>query len=170
MASTAKRRPKAGPTVEEALRDLVKLLPQVIGGFKRAGAATPAPLREMFMSASLKPRHIPALAVVAIDGPLSVSDLASKLDVTLTSASLLVSELSRNGLVDRREDEADRRRTIVSLSAQHREPVEAWLADRFVPLRRTLEALDPPARATFIRALALLESELRAACPRGARC
>ena len=170
MASTRTRSQQRPPSVDEALREVLKLLPQIVGGVKRVGGPPPQVLRDVFVSASLGPRHIPALAVIALDGPLSVSALAAKLEIPLTSASLMVGELSRTGLVERREDEADRRRTIVSVAPQYREPIEGWLAERSLPVRRALAALAPGDRAAFIEGLRALEAELRTAAREGTGC
>jgi DNA-binding MarR family transcriptional regulator len=40
----------------------------------------------------------------------------------------MVGELSRKGVVERREDDADRRRTLVSIAAANQAAVDAWLA------------------------------------------
>ena len=48
-------------------------------------------------------------------GPLTVSELASRLDLTLPTVSGVLADLDRAGLVDRQPDPADRRRTIVEL-------------------------------------------------------
>ncbi len=149
------------PSVEEGVRELMKLLPQVMGGLKRSGAPTPPGLVERFQQTSLGPRHIPALAYLAVDGPLSVTELRDRLGVTLTTASLMVTELNRQGLVDRREDDADRRRTIVSIAAEYREAVDGWLASRAEPVRCTLERLSPEARGHFVGAMRILDEELQ---------
>ena len=170
MASTGTRSKQRPPSVDEALREVLKLLPQIVGGVKRAGGPPPQVLRDMFVSTSLGPRHIPALAVIALDGPLSVSELAAKLETPLTSASLMVGELARTGLVERREDETDRRRTIASVAPQYREAIDGWLAERAAPVRRALAALAPGERAAFIEGLRLLEAELHAAAGEGRGC
>ena len=62
------------------------------------------------------PRHIMALFHLAVSGPMSVSELATHLGVTLTTASLSVTQMAAAGLVIREEDPTDHRRTIVSIS------------------------------------------------------
>ncbi len=62
------------------------------------------------------PRHIIALSHIVIFQPISVSDLAVHLHVSLATTSNLVSQLSNGGLVDRTEDPNDHRRTLVTLS------------------------------------------------------
>jgi len=47
---------------------------------------------------------------------------------TNATVSLMVGDLSRKGVVQRSEDEADRRRTIVAIAGEARADVDAWLA------------------------------------------
>jgi DNA-binding MarR family transcriptional regulator len=71
----------------------------------------------------------------------------------------MVGELSRAGLLERAEDETDRRRTIVRLNEDYREGFDAWLQERLDPFRRTLERLSPRARACFIDGWRILGEE-----------
>jgi len=57
-----------------------------------------------------------------------------------------VGELSKAGLVERREDERDRRRTIVSLTEEIRKIAEPRIQEHLQPFKRTLERLSPAAR------------------------
>lgn len=149
---------RGAPSVDDDLRELLKLLPRVMAGLKRS--ALPAEVRALFGETSLGPRHIPALAFLLYDGPMAVSELAARLGVTLTTASLMVSELDRHGLASRREDEHDRRRTIVAIPDTKRPVIEGWLGSRAEPMRRTLERLPPDQRRAFLHAMRLLEQEL----------
>ena len=63
------------------------------------------------------------------------------------------------GLRERHEDEADRRRTIVSLPETVRGPAAKLAQARLEPLRRTLEQLSPTARRHFIQGLRILSRE-----------
>jgi DNA-binding MarR family transcriptional regulator len=61
-----------------------------------------------------------ALQHVAVAGPLSIAQLQKRLARAQASTSQLVTQLERRGLVVRRADPVDRRRTIVALSARGR--------------------------------------------------
>jgi len=71
----------------------------------------------------------------------------------------MVGELSRAGLLERAEDEQDRRRTIVRVSDAYREGVAGWLQERLEPIRRTLQRLTPEQRASFLTGWRILEQE-----------
>ncbi len=150
--------------VEEAVRRLIRSLPDISAGFKRT--AVPDELRPLFSSSSMGPRHIPALAYLLADGTMSVSQLAERLGVTTTTASLMATQLAEHGLVLRAEDPADRRRTLVSIAPDRVEAVQRWLGQRAEPIRRTVQRLDGADRAVLVAALDVLADELRAQ-PRG---
>ena len=84
---------------------------------------------------------MPALLAVAAAGPLSVSELARRLGLGLSTTSAIVGQLSRAGLLERAEDDADRRRTIVRLHEDYSTALGAWLKQALAPLRGTLERL-----------------------------
>ena len=145
------------PSLEDDLRILVLLFPQVMSAFKRT--ALPE-ARTIFADAALGPRHLTPIAHLLHDGPMTVNQLARRLGLAPATTSLLVGELSRSGLVDRREDETDRRRTIVSVADAYRVRLERWLSGG-EPMRRTLEQLSANERRAFVKALRILEEQLR---------
>src|ERR1700746_3127222 len=84
---------------------LMQLFPRVVRGMRRwHDRAAPAP-------SPLSPRHVAALEQIR-GGPLTVGELASRLDLTLPTVSGVLADLDRAGLVERRPDPADRRRTL----------------------------------------------------------
>lgn len=145
-----------GLSVDEAVRTLLLLMPRVIGRAKRS--RTPARLEEYHLA----PRHLSLLAYLFYDGPLSVNELAARLEVVPATVSLLVSELNRSGVVDRKEDDTDRRRKIVSIAQEHTEAVRCWLENGIHAWRTALEPLSGAERQTFVDTLRSYESELMA--------
>jgi DNA-binding MarR family transcriptional regulator len=146
-------------SIEEELREFVRRIRPVVAALKHSGPA-PAGFKEAFARNSLGPRHVPALIALALEDGLSVSDLAELIGLTLSTTSLLVGELSRAGLVDRAEDEDDRRRTIVRLNERYQADARAWLQERLEPFRRTLQRLTVAQRAGFLQGWRILEEEL----------
>lgn len=71
--------------------------------------------------------------MLLLDGPLTVNDLAGKLGVAPTTVSLLVGDLSRKGVLERREDDTDRRRRIIDISTDSRPAIEQWLSPALRP-------------------------------------
>jgi DNA-binding MarR family transcriptional regulator len=141
-------------------------MPRVFRGLRHGSAERSAPdatrgpsPAELFKGGGLGPRHIPVVVVLMLDGPMSVSDLAHRLGLSLATVSLMASELARAGLVERHEDERDRRRTMVSMSERHRVRFEPFVRDRIAPLRRALERMPAEIRAAFIQGWRLLAEE-----------
>jgi DNA-binding MarR family transcriptional regulator len=156
--SAANTRAQQVKTVEHDLDELLSLLWQTMRGLKRV-SPPPQKLRDVAQRASLGQRHMPAILAVASAGPLSVSELARRLGLSLSTTSAIVGELSRAGLLERAEDDADRRRTIVRLHKDYGQPLSKWLAEAQAPVRRTLERLSPRARAQFIEGWRILHEE-----------
>jgi DNA-binding MarR family transcriptional regulator len=142
----------------EQLHELVRLL-ALVSRRVRGGRNVPEPLREAFQQGSLGPRHMPILFSLARQPAASVGDLAARFGLAPATVSLLVNDLSRVGLVERREDDRDRRRTMVSVSEEHRRLLLRLADERTGLIRRTLARLEPDARAHFAEGLRILAEE-----------
>src|SRR6201986_4630725 len=101
---------------------LIQLFPRVTRGMRRwQDRAAPAPV-----PSPLSPRHVAALEEIR-GGPLTVGELASRLGLTLPTGSGVLADLDRAGLVERRPDPADRRRTIGQIVPGQATPLGDWL-------------------------------------------
>lgn len=141
----------AGLSVDDGTRTMLLLMPRLVGRAKRI------PVPEQLQSLDLAPRHLSLFAYLLFDGPLGVNELASRLEVAPTTVSLMVGELSRKGILERREDDADRRRTIVSIADASLPAVDAWLAKGARAWRAALEPLTPEQRRMFVETLLAYE-------------
>ena len=146
---------EAGGSAHSALcLRLMQLFPRVARGMRRwqdhAAPLAPAPLG---------PRHVAALEQLR-GGPLTVSELAARLGLTLPTVSGVLADLGRAGFVDRTPDPADRRRTIVAIPPAQRALVGEWLDGAASPMARVLDRLDPAEQQAFLKAMDLLEAEL----------
>lgn len=145
--------------------ELAAMLPQLAALVKTAQKSThqvPPALKAVWTKYALAPRHMNALLSLALAGPISVGDLGARLGVGLPTASLLVGELSRVGLVERTEDEDDRRRTLVDLAPAHRQAIRSFLTKKRDLVRGALEPLEPRERAALAKGLRALISALEA--------
>jgi DNA-binding MarR family transcriptional regulator len=157
---TETRAPAKGATDAEA-REVLALLSTVIQGFKSHGKGREKPdeMTKLFESGELGERHVNPLLVLTLEGPLSVSELAGRIGLTLGTTSLLVGELSRAGLAERREDDADRRRTIVSIGDEQLKVMKPMVQETLAPLRRALDRMKPAERRHFVEGLGILAEE-----------
>ena len=72
----------------------------------------------------------------------------------------MLADLDRAGLVQRRPDPADRRRTIVQIIPAQATLIRHWLDGAATPLARVLDKLTPGEQEAFLKAMDLLETEL----------
>jgi DNA-binding MarR family transcriptional regulator len=143
-----------GLSKTEAVRALLLLLPRVIGRAKRAK------IPEELSCFSLAPRHLSLFSYLQFDGPMPVNELAKRLEVAPATVSLMISELSRKGLLERREDEKDRRRTIVSIAPDRKDAVEQWIASTARAWQAAMDPLTDEQRQFFVDTLSRFEREL----------
>ncbi len=137
---------------------LAPLLPQLVLAYQRRAGDIPAALRE---AGQLGQRHVGMLIMLAIGGPLSVSELAQRSGMTVAHASLVVGELAKAGLVTREHDERDRRRILVSLSDTAKPAVAEMRHRNAEPVIEFLRELDEARAEEFIGTLSLLLTHLR---------
>ena len=126
------------------------------------------PPKDVLKRHALAPRHLIVLAYLALAGPMSVSDLAGRMGVALTTASLQVGELATLGLVTRSEDTEDHRRTIVSVSLTNQSDIGRLLETRLAQLRRAAEQMGPERLAALTTGLGVLVAELAHQLPASA--
>ena len=119
----------------------------------------PSPLRDLIDSGALAPRHVSVFAVIALEGPLTVSELAGRVGLALSTTSLLVTQLADAGLVVRTEDQRDRRRTVVSIEPAHRRESLHVLESRLTPLRRALDRMGPDRAAALLEGMVMVAEE-----------
>jgi DNA-binding MarR family transcriptional regulator len=157
---TVKSNPKTQPrpSVEDDIAELTSLMPITLHDL-RSSVPAPMPMRDAMERTSLGKRHATALLAVAAVEPVGVSELAKRLGLLLSSTSTIVGELSRAGLLERSEDDQDRRRTIVRVHEDYRDAMEGWIEVALAPVRHTLERLSPPARAHFMEGWRILQEE-----------
>ena len=105
-------------------------------------------------------RHVGVLTHVAAEGPQTVGEIAQDVGLSLPATSKLVRDLADVGLVERREDDEDRRRTVVELNDATAAKVRAWMAERSKPLETALDALTATERAAFLKGLRALADAL----------
>ena len=134
---------------------LMQLFPRVTRGMRRwQDRAAP------MAAAPLGPRHVAALQQVR-GGPVTVGELAARLGLTLPTVSGVLADLGRAGFVERHPDPADRRRTIVAIAPAKAAVVAEWLDGAASPIARVLDKLSPSEQEAFLKAMDLLEAELR---------
>ena len=139
-------------TTAEAVRSMLLLMPRLVGRAKRL------PIPPALRGLDLAPRHLALLAYLQYDGPLTVNQLAARLEVAPTTVSLMVGDLSRHGILTRAEDDADRRRRIIAIAADAAVPITQWLSGSAAAWTEVLDALTPGERATIVATMRSYEA------------
>jgi DNA-binding MarR family transcriptional regulator len=154
-------------TKEQQLAELRESLRRVMRGLWARRRPTAELLALVDGDPPLGRRHVALLAQIGTEGEQTVSELARALGLSLPAVSKLTRELEEHGLIERREDPADRRRTVVQLHEGTARAVRVWLAQRSKPLERTLAGLDEAERAAFLKGLRTLGEALMEESGRG---
>lgn len=150
----------AGPRPAD-IEEMLGFVPLLEAYFRRCQAEMPDELLEIFSNHRLTARHGGVLAQLSAGQSISVTDLARRMGVSLSTASELVGDLARAGLVERREDPSNHRRTLVALAETHQTMVEAFVAQRAAPLLKVLGNLSPRDLEGFARGLSAWAHEVR---------
>ena len=130
--------------------DAAALLGAMIGTLRR--------LRRVDRAAGQSGPRLSALSVLAFAGPLSLSRLAAAEQVSLPSASRLVRELERAGLVRRSADPSDARVIVLAVTAKGRELMQRGRARRVEALEAAATRLAPAERAALVRSVSALSA------------
>jgi DNA-binding MarR family transcriptional regulator len=144
--------PEGASGADDAVRALLLLMPRLVGRAKKI------PVPEALRSFSLAPRHLSLLSLLLFDGPMTVNELAARLRVAPTTVSLLIGDLSRKGILERREDDTDRRRRIIAIAPDQQRAITAWLAPGASAWREALAPLTPGQRQMFVDTLLAYEA------------
>jgi DNA-binding MarR family transcriptional regulator len=127
----------------------VELIRQV-NRFLRAGDLGDATVGELTMA------QVRVLFRLRNEGPLTSGGLAAALGVTLPTVTSVIDRLVARGLVERRDDPADRRRVILALAAEGQAIVERVQQGRRARLTAVVDGMDDAQRAMLIRGLEAL--------------
>jgi DNA-binding MarR family transcriptional regulator len=105
----------------------------------------------------LSPTLASSLFTIDREGPMSLGLLATRERMTRASVTAVVDKLLRQGLIERRHDEADRRIVRVQVSAAGRRRVNARRSRRTAWLTSRLEELSAEDVARLAAASEVLE-------------
>ena len=102
--------------------------------------------------------HLNVLTVLEADGPMSMGRLAEALDVSVASATGIVSRMMARGVVERRHDTLDRRVVVVHLTSAGSRIFQALEHHHRERLAELLEQLTEGEMAGFLLGLRALHA------------
>jgi DNA-binding MarR family transcriptional regulator len=140
--------------------ELLSALRTVVRRLERAPVPTDPSMKAAWRDAPPAPRHVAALMQIVADERMSVTTLATRLGVSLATASQVVTDLEASALVERVDDPTDRRRTLVQVAETHRAMADALLDTRLRPVQRALDRMRPADQRAFVLGLELVAEEL----------
>ncbi|QIS05235.1 MarR family transcriptional regulator [Nocardia brasiliensis] len=143
------------------ITEMIGYLPLIANFFDKARADMPAAYQDSFATHGLTARHGAVCVQLVPEQALSVSELAGRMGLALSTVSELVGDLDRAGWVSRQPDPANRRRTLVALLPQWREHMETFVARRAEPLLAAIATLTAEQRAGFAAGLQAWAHEIR---------
>ena len=114
-------------------------------------------LRHMELPAGMTPERLSTLSVIDRHGPISVTALADREMVRPATMSRMVSALVDEGLVRRREDKADGRGVLVSVTAKGRRIYRKAQQQRLEQLAEALNELTPDQLSAMQELATILE-------------
>ena len=100
---------------------------------------------------SLSMIHLHVLLVLDTEGPLTMSRLAEILDVSLSSATGIVTRMEERGLVERTRHATDRRQVLVGLCPQGRQVIEEMDVLKVQHLEKVIAELSPDSQENVLR-------------------
>ncbi len=102
--------------------------------------------------------HLNVLTLIEVDGPMSMGRLAATLDVSVASATGIVSRMTARGVVERRSDADDRRVVLVHLTAAGSQIFQSLEEHRRGRLVKLLEQLSDDEMAGLLLGLRALHA------------
>ncbi|MDZ4798600.1 MAG: MarR family transcriptional regulator [Bryobacteraceae bacterium] len=93
------------------------------------------------------------LEVLIHKGPLPVNEIGARMRLTSGSMTAAVDRLERRGLVERRDDPADRRTRVVHLTSEGLRTIESGFGEHSEAMNALGELLSEEERAEAIRLL-----------------
>jgi DNA-binding MarR family transcriptional regulator len=115
-------------------------------------------LRRTSTTSALHPTQLVALLLIAEDQPIRIGAIASRVPCSQPTATTTVAALETAGLVHREQDTLDGRATVVVLTPQGDETVQAAGRHAAEDLSQLLGRLDDADRALVLKAGGVLRS------------
>lgn len=109
-------------------------------------------MMRVWQDRSLSKLNLHVLMLLDHEGPLTMTRLATLVDVALSNLTGIVDRLEQHGLVERVRDDRDRRLVLVRATPTGTARCEEVEGLRREHLRRLFETLDGPERAVVLRA------------------
>jgi DNA-binding MarR family transcriptional regulator len=131
---------------------------EVAGSIRRSVARLVRRLRLERADEALSLSKLSILGILYRKGPVTATDLATREHIQPQSLTRLLSFLEERGFVSRQPDETDRRRLLITITAEGKKALSADVRRKEAWLARAIEqALSPDERELLFHASRLLD-------------
>jgi DNA-binding MarR family transcriptional regulator len=131
---------------------------EVAGSIRRSVARLVRRLRLERADEALSLSKLSILGILYRKGPVTATDLATREHIRPQSLTRLLAFLEERGFVSRQPDEADRRRLLITITAEGKKALSADVRRKEAWLARAIEqALSPDERELLFHASRLLD-------------
>ncbi|WP_018178262.1 MarR family winged helix-turn-helix transcriptional regulator [Jongsikchunia kroppenstedtii] len=151
MSSTTARSTSAPTSGSPSIADVADAIHDFVS--RLVNDANSNSVDHSFMNSDLGFSHFKSLLVLRAKGTLSVNELAESLSLSVAATGRAVDKLVQLGLVDRREDTADRRVKRVSLTGEAEKELASWMGAKEDRVRDFVGSLPDPLRDRFFNVL-----------------
>lgn len=131
---------------------------ELAGGLRTAVSRLAHELRRPGAERGVTPTRLSAMVVLERHGPLRAGDLADRLHITAASMSRLAEVLLAGGWVGREPDPADRRASLLHLTAHGKSTLADLRRESTGELAEALRTLPDDQRRALAAALPVLEA------------
>jgi MFS family permease/DNA-binding MarR family transcriptional regulator len=108
--------------------------------------------------AEVTPSELAALGILRAAGPLRVGELAARTGVTFPTMSRILDKIVQHGWAQRRADETDHRASVITITRNGENALDAARHDRTTRLQAALANLEPDDAAALLTAMPALET------------
>jgi MarR family transcriptional regulator, organic hydroperoxide resistance regulator len=120
---------------------------------------------EAMKESGLRPPQIVFLGLLHHIGSLNMSSISHLTNVTLSVATRFIERLEKKGMVERVQDEKDRRVVLVRLTPEGSKLAENILKSYNERLKQALRGIDPKDIEVFLRVLGQINENLASELP-----
>ena len=120
-----------------------------------------------WLKGSLSLIHLHVLSILGAEGPLTMSKLADAIDVSVASATGIVSRMEQRGLVERQHSDADRRLVIVRATERGDHVLEVMARHRRIRLGKVVGHLTDEEIQAFLIGIQAMQRARAAALAAG---
>lgn len=101
--------------------------------------------------------QVAAIHIIDREKIISIQEMATRLNLSLSATSRLIDDLVKTDFVDRVEDQANRRTKILSLTPNGKDFLDHMSIERVKIIKKTAESISEIASGNFLNAMGIVK-------------